>query len=198
MAKRMQEEKEENRIFSQSRRWTSSRLLRQVLRLCKVQYSGHPVILIGRVHGTWRKRSQSRRTVEFFGMCRKTCRTRVSRIFRELGNRRQWRRLATQSPYFNKLRAAHGDGLLDRETKIWSQSDGWLEGPRCEHRYMGKFMSVTFQAAVHLGQDFQQNLRSVKNQSSKSVGQSFRTTEKLIKDHKEIAGLSTIDWNQPL
>ena len=35
-----------------------------------------------------------------------------------------------------------------------------------------------------------------KNQSSKSVKHLFRTTEKLIKDQKEIAGLSTIDWNQ--
>ena len=84
---------------------------------------------------TWRKRSQSRRSVEFsrmakrcssgckyretcrdrrrpgtpefswrFGKYRETCRPRISRKFRKLrklGNRRQWRRLATQSPYFN-------------------------------------------------------------------------------------------------
>ena len=43
------------------------------------------------------------------------------------------------------------------------------------------FMSVTLQAAVHLGRDYSLNLRSVKNQSSKSV---------------EHAGLSTIDRNQ--
>ena len=33
----------------------------------------------------------------------------------------------------------------------------------------GIFMSVTLQAAVHLGRDYSLNLRSVKNQSSKSV-----------------------------
>ena len=60
------------------------------------------------------------------------------------------------------------------------------------------FMSVTLQAAVHLGRDFVQNLRSVKNQSSTSVDKLFRTIEKLVVDQTEIAGLSTIDWNQPV
>ena len=62
----------------------------------------------------------------------------------------------------------------------------------------GMFMSVTLQAAVHLGRDYPLNFRSVLNQSSKSVEQLFRTTEKLIKDQTEIAGLSTIDWDQPM
>ena len=60
------------------------------------------------------------------------------------------------------------------------------------------FMSVTLQAAVHLGWDFSLNVRSVKNQSSKSVEQLFRTTEKLIKNQVEIAWLSTIAWDQPV
>ena len=62
----------------------------------------------------------------------------------------------------------------------------------------GILMSVTLQAAVHLGQDSSQNLRSIKNQPLKSVEQLFRTTEKLIKDQVEITGLSTIDWSQPM
>ena len=37
-------------------------------------------------------------------------------------------------------------------------------------------MSVTLQDAVHLGQDYSQNLRSIKNQHLKSVKQLFRTT----------------------
>ena len=57
-------------------------------------------------------------------------------------------------------------------------------------------MSVTLQAAVHLGQDYTENLQSTKNQPLKSVRQLFQTTEKLIKDQAEITGLSTIDWNQ--
>ena len=57
-------------------------------------------------------------------------------------------------------------------------------------------MSVTLQAAVHLGRDCSLNLRSVKNQSSKSVEQLFRTTEKVIKEQTEFTGLSTIDWDE--
>ena len=111
---------------------------------------------------TWRKRTQSRRSVEFPRMAKRcssgrryeeTRRDRrrpgtpelswrfskceETRRFRKLRNRRQWQSLATQSPFFNKLRAAHGEGFLDRETKIWSQPDGSKEGPRCEHSYMG-------------------------------------------------------------
>ena len=56
-------------------------------------------------------------------------------------------------------------------------------------------MSVTLQAAVHLGQDYLLNLRS-QNQSSKSVEQLFRTTEKLIKEQTEITGLFTVNWDQ--
>ena len=60
------------------------------------------------------------------------------------------------------------------------------------------FMSVTLQAAVHLGRDYSLNLRSVKNQCSNSVEQLFRTTEKLIKEQTEITGLSTFNWDQPI
>ena len=56
----------------------------------------------------------------------------------------------------------------------------------------GIFMSVTLQAAVHLGRDYSLNLRSVKNQSSKSVEHLFRTTEKLIKEQTDITGLSRL------
>ena len=59
-------------------------------------------------------------------------------------------------------------------------------------------MSVTLQAAVHLGQEYSKNLRSINNQPLKSVKQLFRTTEKLIKDQVEITGLSTIDKDQSM
>ena len=67
--------------------------------------------------------------------------------------------------HFNKLRAAHGEGVLDSGTKIWSQPDRSEERLRCEHSDMGCiFMSATLQAAVHLGRDYTENLRSTKNQ----------------------------------
>ena len=60
----------------------------------------------------------------------------------------------------------------------------------------GVYLSVTLQAAVHLGRDYLSSSRSVKNQSSKSVKQLFRTADKLIKYQFEITGLSTIDWDE--
>ena len=60
------------------------------------------------------------------------------------------------------------------------------------------FINVTLQAAVHLGRDYSQNSRSVKNQSSTSVEQLFRTTKKSITDQTEIASLSTIEWDVPM
>ena len=62
----------------------------------------------------------------------------------------------------------------------------------------GIFMSVTLQAALHFGRDYSLNLRSVQNRSSKPVQHFFRTTEKLIQEQTEITGLCTMNWNQPL
>ena len=62
----------------------------------------------------------------------------------------------------------------------------------------GIFMSVTLQAAVHLGKDYTENLRSDKNQPLKSLRHLFRVTERLFADQTEITGLTTIDWQQPM
>ena len=42
------------------------------------------------------------------------CRYEETGRFRKLRNRRQWQSLATQFPCINKIRAAHGEGFLDR------------------------------------------------------------------------------------
>ena len=59
-------------------------------------------------------------------------------------------------------------------------------------------MHVTLQAAIHLGKDYTENFRSTKNQPLKSLRQLFQVTERLITDETEIAGLTTIDWQQPV
>ena len=58
-------------------------------------------------------------------------------------------------------------------------------------------MNVTLQAAVHLGQDYMENLRFTKNQLLKSVKELFLMNATLIKDQKEVIGLTTIDYKQP-
>ena len=60
------------------------------------------------------------------------------------------------------------------------------------------FMSVTLQAAIHLGQDYTENLQSTKNHPLKSVRQLFQTTERLIRDQAEITRFSRIDWKSLL
>ena len=60
---------------------------------------------------------------------------------------------------------------LDVNTAIWSI-----------------FMSVTLQAAVHLGKDYTENLRSTKNQPKKSLRQLFQVTERfyMFKDTEAV------------
>ena len=58
------------------------------------------------------------------------------------------------------------------------------------------FMSVTLQAAVNLGTDYAENLRSTRNQSKKSLRQLFQVTQKLITDRTEITGITTICWQK--
>ena len=56
------------------------------------------------------------------------------------------------------------------------------------------FLNTTLQAAVHLGEDYDQNLRFIKNRLLSSLKKLFKETEKLIKNQKEILGLSLIDY----
>ena len=57
-------------------------------------------------------------------------------------------------------------------------------------------MNSTLQAAVHLGQDFDQYLRFVKNHFWSSLKKLFEETEKLIKNQTEITGVSMIDYEE--
>ena len=57
-------------------------------------------------------------------------------------------------------------------------------------------MTVTQQAAVHPGNDYLENLHSTKNQSHRTVKQLFDVTKKLVRDQKEIQGLSMINWQE--
>ena len=47
------------------------------------------------------------------------------------------------------------------------------------------FMNATLRAAVHLGKDYEANLRYVKNHLWKTAGQLFRETEKLVSGQTE-------------
>ena len=58
----------------------------------------------------------------------------------------------------------------------------------------GTFLNATLRAAGHLGQDYEANLRYVKNHLWKSVGLLFNETRKLISEQKEITGVITFGF----
>ena len=60
----------------------------------------------------------------------------------------------------------------------------------------GIFLNTTLQAAVHLGQDYAENLRFVNIHLGKSMKQLFKETEKLIENQTEINGVTTIDYKE--
>ena len=104
---------------SQSRRWTWPHLSVEILRLCRVR-------LRKKARDTWSKRLQSRRSVEFSSVatrCGSGWKYEETRSDRKSGHQRQRQHLATQSPDIYRLRTAHGEGFLNCETKIWSQSE---------------------------------------------------------------------------
>ena len=53
-----------------------------------------------------------------------------------------------------------------------------------------------FEQQFILGQDYEANLRYVKNHLWKSVGQLFNENEKLISEQTEITGVSTINFKE--
>ena len=55
-------------------------------------------------------------------------------------------------------------------------------------------LNTTLRAAVHHAQDYEANLRYVKNNLWNRLGQIFNETGKLISEQKEITGVSTIGF----
>ena len=58
----------------------------------------------------------------------------------------------------------------------------------------GMFMNTTLRAAVHLGKDYDTNLRFVKIYLWKTKGQLFRETEKLISGQTDTTGIGVINF----
>ena len=86
---------------------------------------------------------------------------------------------------FSNLRQKFGRKPGDKMEDFDENSSMW-----------GLFVSVTLNAAVHLGKDYLENLHSTKNQPQRTVKQLFDVTKKLITNKKEIQGFSMIDWHQ--
>ena len=70
--------------------------------------------------------------------------------------------------------------------KTTNRSHGRFE---CEFCYLGMTLG-----AVHIGKDYDTNLRCVKNYLWKTTGPFFRRTEKLIRGQTETTGISVINF----
>ena len=57
-----------------------------------------------------------------------------------------------------------------------------------------QFMNATLRAAVHLGKDFDMNLRSVSNYLWRNAGQLFMETEQLVSGQTGTANINVIDF----
>ena len=64
----------------------------------------------------------------------------------------------------------------------------------CMWLLWGMFMNTSLRAAVHLGKDYDTNMRFVKKYLWKTTGQLFRETEKLISGQTETTGISLINF----
>ena len=87
------------------------------------------------------------------------------------------------------------EDFLDCETKIWSQSERWNEGSRCERSHMRHIMSATLKAAIHLGIDYTENLQSSKNQSRNLWDNCFKWLRSWSLTKMKLL-ITTIGWRQ--
>ena len=78
--------------------------------------------------------------------------------------------------------------VVQRKTK-WSRSTATQRS--------GDYMTASMKAAVHLGKDYEDNLRVTKNTEFSEIRSLFSITQKLILDQEdELFGVSTTDWDQ--
>ena len=83
-----------------------------------------------------------------------------------------------------KLNRPEGDQIvLDQKVHVWK----W-----------GSFMSTTMKAAIHLGEDYNENLVTCRNTNFNALKTLFDIRQKLIMNQKyEIKNVSTIEWPPP-
>ena len=228
MGKRMQEEKGEERIVAKScRRWTWLRMLRQVLRLCKVEKSGDTQgtvsTWLAEHRETCSERTQSRHSVEFSSVKKdamldeSTRRLVAAEVNQELlnfhGNLKSTRKLvATGNPdidgtdriwphnlHISTAYVPHIEKVFSNVRQRYGLSPGDINGKsRCECGYMGNSYVRHSSSCSWSWTKLFENLRSTRNQSMRSLKQLIQVTGKLITDQTEITSIPVIYWQQQM
>ena len=91
----------------------------------------------------------------------------------------------------------HTEAVFSIVKKIYEREpDGPMEDLDVNAAVWGIFLNATLQAAVHVGQNYEENLRFAKNHLWSTAEQLFNETGKLIRDPTEITGVTTIDFKE--
>ena len=104
--------------------------------------------------------------------------------------------MATQSTHVSSYSVSHGKCLVDRQKIFEREPADPMEDLDVNAAIWGIFLNTTLQAVVRLGQDYEVDLRFVKNHLWKSLEQLFNETRRLIRHQTEIIGLKTIDFKE--
>ena len=84
------------------------------------------------------------------------------------------------SPHVAEHIPLNGSRLLQGQENLWKTTWRLVEDLNVNLAIWELFMNTTLRAAVHLGKDYDMNLRLVKSYLWKTTGQLFSETEKLI------------------
>ena len=98
------------------------------------------------------------------------------------------------SPHIAEHIVLYGSRLLHGQENLWKQPGDPAEDLNMNLAIWWMFMNTTLRASVYLGQDYDTNLRFVKNYLWKTTGQLFSEAEKLISGQTETTGISLINF----
>ena len=113
----------------------------------------------------------------------------ASSIFRKLRESWSWKREMATFFYMSPAVVPHMERVYSIVRKTYDRASTWT-------RLFGNVYEYHSSSTVHLGQDFEHNLRFIKNHFSSSLKRLFKETERLIKDQTEISGVSMIDCEE--
>ena len=102
--------------------------------------------------------------------------------------------MVTQYTSVSSHNSPYGSSILDRQGICGREHDDPMDDLDVNMAICGIFLNATLRAAVYLGQDYEANLRYVKNNLWNSVGLLFHETGKLISEQKEITGVRTMKF----
>ena len=118
-------------------------------------------------------------------------------MLRPLGKSKSWKKKWPHNQHVSPATNHHTQAVFSIVRKIYERElDDLVDDLDVSMAIWSMFLKTTLQATVHLGQNYEANLRFLKNHLWNSVGQLFNENEKLISEQTEIIGVSTINFKE--